>query len=66
MSSISSFEIINVVKLLPDPKILLSIPASAANAAAVNPNGIKTLLVYGLVTYLLMVILFLVMDKEIY
>ena len=42
-SSISSFEIIIVVK--PDPNIFLWIVASVADAAAVNPNGIKTLLV---------------------
>ena len=48
MSSISSFGIISVV--LPDPKIFLCIPVSAA-AAAVNPNGIKTLLAYGLITF---------------
>ena len=39
---ISSFEIIKVV--VPDPNIYLCIPACAADAAAVNPNGIKTLL----------------------
>ena len=52
MSSISSFEITKVVlfgevkskRCLPDPKICLCIPASAADAAAVNPNGTKTLL----------------------
>ena len=42
MSFISSFDIISVV--VPDPKmILLCIPASTADAAAVNPKGIKTL-----------------------
>ena len=46
MSFISSFDIISVVGL-PDPKIFLCIPASAADAAAVNPNGIKTLLANG-------------------
>ena len=30
---------------------LLCIPASAAHAAAVNPKGIKTLLVKGLITF---------------
>ena len=49
MSSISSFEIIRVVLLWPDPKIFLCIPASAA-AAAVNPKGIKTLLANGFIT----------------
>ena len=41
MSSISSFDIISVV--LPDPNSFLCIPASTADAAAVNPNGIKKL-----------------------
>ena len=50
MSSISSFDIIIVV-LFPDPNIFLCIPASAADAAAVNPNGIKTLLANGLITF---------------
>ena len=36
--------------LCPDPKIFLCIPASA-DAAAVNPRGIKTLLANGLVTF---------------
>ena len=35
----------------PDPKIFLCIPASAADAAAVNPKGIKTLLANGLITF---------------
>ena len=51
ISFISSFEIINVV--FPDPNIFLCIPASAADAAAVNPKGIKTLLVNGLITFLI-------------
>ena len=37
ISFISSFKIINVV--LPDPNIFLTIAASVAVAAAVNPNG---------------------------
>ena len=49
MSFISSFEIIKVV--VPDPNIFLCIPASAADAAAVNPKGIKTLLANGLITF---------------
>ena len=49
MSSIWSFDIINVV--VPDPKIFLSVPVSAADAAAVNPNGVKTVLANGLVTF---------------
>ena len=59
MSFISSFDIISIVLLceaysegcLPDPKIFLCIPASAADAAAVNPNGIKTLLANGLIIF---------------
>ena len=46
---ISSFEIITVV--VPDPNIFLWIAASVADAAAVNPNCIKTLLVNGLHTF---------------
>ena len=41
ISTIFSFEIVNVV--LSDWKIFLWIAASVADAAAVNPNGIKTL-----------------------
>ena len=40
-------------------------PASAADAAAVNPNGIKTLLANGLITFLLMAAQSLIMDQEI-
>ena len=47
MSSISSFDIIIVV---PDSKILLCTPGSAADAAAVNPNETKTLFAYGWIT----------------
>ena len=36
MSSNSSLDIVSVV--VPDPKIFLCIPASAADAAAVNSN----------------------------
>ena len=49
MSFISSFEIIKVV--VPEPSICFCIPALAADAAAVNPNGIKTLLANGLITF---------------
>ena len=42
ISFISSLDIINIA--VPDPKIFLWIAASIADAAAVNPNGIKTLL----------------------
>ena len=36
---------------VPAPNIFLCIPASAADAVAVNPNGIKTFLTNGLVTF---------------
>ena len=49
MSSISSFDISSVVD--PDPKFFLCIPASTADAAAVNSNGIKTLLANDLITF---------------
>ena len=32
---------------------MLSIPASAADAVAVNPKGIKTLLANGLITFII-------------
>ena len=54
ISSSSQFEIISVVSFtksegsILDLKIFLYIPASAAAAAAANPNGIKTLLPNGL------------------
>ena len=40
---------INVV--FPDPNIFLCIPASAADATAVNPKGINTLLANGVITF---------------
>ena len=49
MSLVSSLEIISVVK--PDLNIFLLIAASVADAAAVNPNGIKTLLADGVSTF---------------
>ena len=57
MSFILSFDIISVVLCeaedegRPDPKIFLCILASAADAAVVNPRGIKKLLAKGLITY---------------
>ena len=56
ISSISSFDIINVScfaksKGCPDFNIFYCIPASATDAAAVNPNGIKTLLANNLSTF---------------
>ena len=49
MSSISSFDIISAV--VPNPKTFLCIPVSAADAAAINLNAIKTLLGNGLITF---------------
>ena len=49
MPSISSFDIISAV--VREPKNFLCIPASAADDAAVNPNGIKALLANGLITF---------------
>ena len=46
ISSISLFDIVSVA--VQDPKIFLSIPASAP---AVNSRGIKTLLASGLITF---------------
>ena len=59
MSSISLFDIIKVVLCeaeeeewrWPDPNIFLCIPASPADAAAVNPKGIKMLLAKGLIIF---------------
>ena len=49
ISSSSSLKIIKVVN--PDLNIFLCIAASVADAAVVNPNGIKTLLHNGLSTF---------------
>ena len=49
MSFISLFDIISVV--FPNPNIFLFIPASAADAAAVNAKEIKTLLANGLIKF---------------
>ena len=49
ISFIYPFEIINVV--IPDPNIFKWIAASVASAAALSPNGIKTLLAIGLSTF---------------
>ena len=54
MPSLSPFDIISIVNkrwLCPDPKIYLCIPASAADAVAVNPRGMKKLLANGLITF---------------
>ena len=50
MSFISSFEIIKVVVL--EPCIFFWIPASIAEAAAVNPNGAKTFFAKGIPTFI--------------
>ena len=50
ISPISSFDIINVA-IFPEPNIFLCVPASAADAAAVYPKGINTLLANGLITF---------------
>ena len=47
ISSISTIYMINVV-LWPGPKIFLCIPASAADAAVVNPNESKTFIMNDL------------------
>ena len=52
--------------MFPDPKVFLFIPVSAVDVAAFNCKGIKRLLANGLITFFLMVILFLVMDQVIY
>ena len=49
MIFISSFEIFSVV--IPDPNIFAWIAVSVADAAPVNPNGIKTILANGLSTF---------------
>ena len=61
MSFISSFHSISIALLCesedkgwwPDPKFFLCIPASAADAAAVNHKGTKALLANGLITFLI-------------
>ena len=64
MSSISLFDIISAI--FPDPNIFLRVPASAADAAAVNTKGIKTLLANGLITFFIKGNPVLVMDQVIY
>ena len=54
ISCISSFAIISEVL---DPNIFFSVAASVADAHAVNPNGIKRLLINGLITNHLLLIL---------
>ena len=64
ISFISTFEIINVVIL--DPKIFFLKAASVIVAAAVNPNGIKTLLANSVSTFFLKGKPVLVMDLKVY
>ena len=52
--------------VVPDPNICLCIPAFAADAAAVNPKGIKKLLANGLITFFINGNPVLVMDQLIY
>ena len=49
IQSISSFEIIRVVK--PNPKIFFRAAESVTDAATVNPDGIKTLLANAMNTF---------------
>ena len=49
ISFISSFEIVFV--FIPYPEMFFQITVSVADASAVNPNGIKTLLADGLSTF---------------
>ena len=63
MSFISSFEIIKVV--VPEPSIFFCIPASAVDAEAVNPNGIKKLLANGLIIFFINGNPALIMDQEV-
>ena len=39
--------------VFPDPDIFLCIPASAADAAAVNPEGINALLANGVIIFII-------------
>ena len=64
ISFISTFEIINLVIL--DPKIFFLKAASVIVAAAVNPNGIKTLLANSVSTFFLKGKPVLVMDLKVY
>ena len=47
----SSNSLLDISAAFPDPNIFLCIPAYAADAAAVNPKGIKTLLANCLITF---------------
>ena len=60
----SLFDIISVV--FPDPKIFLCIPASAADAAAVDPKGINMLFANDVITFFIKGKQFLAMDQLIY
>ena len=47
----NSFLHLRLLELLFQKQVFFCIPASAADAAAVNPNGISTLLANGLITF---------------
>ena len=70
--SISWFKIINIFRFaksegsIPNPKTSFRIAASVDDSAAVNPNGIKTLLGNGLSTFSLKAIQFAVMVQQVY
>ena len=64
MSSILSFDIISIV--VPEPKIFLCIPVSAADADAINPNGIKYFQLMVKIHFSLKVNQFSTMDQEVY
>ena len=65
ISFISSFAIIDVV--IPDSNIFLLIVAPVADATAVNPNGIKTLLAFKFnLNFSLKAIQLLVMVLKVY
>ena len=64
ISSFSSFKVSYVA--IPNPKLLLCIPASAADATAANPNGVKTHLANDLSTFFIKGTPLLVMVLEVY
>ena len=66
ISLISSFDIISVVDEGWCPELVSYTPASATHAAAVNPEGIKTILSNGLITFCINGNPVLAMDQVIY
>ena len=65
-SSISWFQIIDVVLLIPNPKIFFWVAASVSDAAVVNPNGVNMPFANVLRNFLLKANQFLVMVQETY